>query len=80
MWGTLDYPSIGQVRAKLQENDIIPIFSSVDDLEEAYLVCDQDQFPACFSLWEVHGFKPMEGVWALTFFFGAMRLLLSEAF
>ncbi len=33
-----DYPSIGQVRAKLQENDIIPIFASVTELEAAYLV------------------------------------------
>ena len=34
----LDYPSIGIVRAKLQENDIIPIFASVTELEEAYQV------------------------------------------
>lgn len=34
----LDFPSVGLVRLKLQENDIIPIFASVAELEDAYTV------------------------------------------
>ena len=38
MWNVFDYPSIGQVRAKLQENDIIPIFASLTGIQDVYVV------------------------------------------
>lgn len=38
MWNTFDHPSIGQVRMKLQENDIIPIFATISDIQDAYMV------------------------------------------
>ncbi len=36
--GYHDYPSIGLVRRKLEENDIIPVFATVSDFEVHYRV------------------------------------------
>ena len=36
--GNQDYPSIGLVRRRLEEKDIIPVFATFSDLESSYRV------------------------------------------
>ena len=38
MWGRFDYPSIPQVRGALQDNDIVPVFAAVSELQSVYTV------------------------------------------
>ena len=38
MWNVFDYPSIGQVEAKLRENDIILIIASTFPFQSTYEV------------------------------------------